>query len=78
MIEKLGGIEMQGKDKSSVTVKKHTRRKLNALSILREGSTLDHVIDSVITHYVHTGLTQEENNKFDLLVELLEQQDKKF
>jgi len=69
---------MQGKDKSSVAVKKHTRHQLNALSILREGSTLDHVIDSVIKHYIYTGLTKEENKKFDLLVELLEQQDKKF
>ncbi len=69
---------MQGNDKSSVTVKKHTRRKLNALSILREGSTLDHIVDNLIEHYICTGLTKKEKKEFDLLMKLLEQQDKNF
>lgn len=69
---------MQGKDKSSVTVKKRTLRKLKALSILRKGVTLDHVIDSVLEEYLHTGLSKDEKKKFNMLLEVLEQQDKNF
>lgn len=69
---------MQGKDKSTVSVKKHTQYRLKALSVLRKGSTQDQIIDSVLEEYIQTGLSKDEKKKFDLLVELLEQQDKKF
>ena len=63
-------LEEVEREKTSATVKKFTRYKLNALSTLSNTDTLDHLIDRLIENHINNNLKADEKKKFDLFFEL--------
>ena len=69
-------LEETGNGKSSVTVPKSTRYKINALVRLNKALTIAHLIDILLEEYINIKLTEDEKKKFDSHIDDMKQKDK--